>query len=173
MDIPAPATVRIDVATEHPYPVLVGRGVRDLLPSTVRDLGAAAAVLVHQPALAEVAEEVRAALEAVGVDAHRVEIPDAEEGKALAVAGYCWEVCGRVGLTRQDVVISLGGGAATDLAGFIAATAYGRSEFTLPLGFLAGALVTAGAILIAIEHHRVMRVETLWWAEHPGSHPRT
>lgn len=59
------------------------------------------------------------------------------------------------------------------IAGFIAATAYGRSEFTLPLGFLAGALVTAGAILIAIEHHRVMRVETLWWAEHPGRHPRT
>ena len=122
MDIPAPATVRIDVATERPYPVLIGRGVRDRLPATVVELGAAAAVLVHQPALADVAEEVRAALAAAGVDAHRVEVPDAEEGKALAVAGYCWEVCGRVGLTRQDVVISLGGGAATDLAGFIAAT---------------------------------------------------
>jgi 3-dehydroquinate synthase len=51
-----------------------------------------------------------------------VELPDAEDGKALAVAGFCWEVCGRIGLTRGDVVISLGGGAATDLAGFVAAT---------------------------------------------------
>ncbi|WP_343959146.1 3-dehydroquinate synthase, partial [Pseudonocardia alaniniphila] len=59
---------------------------------------------------------------AAGVDAHRVEVPDAEDGKALAVAGFCWEVCARIGLTRADMVVSLGGGAATDLAGFVAAT---------------------------------------------------
>jgi 3-dehydroquinate synthase len=115
-------TVRIDVATERPYPVLVGRGVRAELLSTVTGLGAAAALIVHQPALADVAEQVRAELEGAGVDAHRVEVPDAEDGKALAVAGFCWEVCGRVGLTRGDVVVSLGGGAVTDLAGFVAAT---------------------------------------------------
>jgi 3-dehydroquinate synthase len=115
-------TVRIDVASERPYPVLVGRGVRDELPATVASLGAAGAVLVHQPALAGVAEGIRGDLVAAGVDAHRVEVPDAEDGKALAVAGFCWEVCGQVGLTRGDVVISLGGGAATDLAGFVAAT---------------------------------------------------
>ena len=51
-----------------------------------------------------------------------MEVPDAEDGKALAVAGFCWEVCGQVGLTRSDVVVSLGGGAVTDLAGFVAAT---------------------------------------------------
>ena len=44
---------------------------------------------------------MRAALTAAGIDAHRVEIPDAEEGKSLAVAGFCWEVCGRIGLTRS------------------------------------------------------------------------
>jgi 3-dehydroquinate synthase len=115
-------TVRIDVATERPYPVLVGRGVRAELTSTVAGLGAAAVLIIHQPALADVAEVVRAELEGAGVDAHRVEIPDAEDGKALAVAGFCWEVCGRIGLTRGDVVVSLGGGAVTDLAGFVAAT---------------------------------------------------
>jgi len=114
--------VRIEVATARPYPVLVGRGVRDRLPATVVELGASCAVLVHQPALAGVAEQVRAELAAVGVAAHRVEVPDAEDGKMLAVAGFCWEVCGRVGLTRRDVVVSIGGGAATDLAGFVAAT---------------------------------------------------
>jgi len=115
-------TVRIEVATERPYPVLVGRGVRGELTATIAGLGAAAAVLVHQPALAEVAERIRGDLAAAGIDAHRVEVPDAEDGKSLAVAGFCWEVCGRVGLTRGDVVVSLGGGAATDLAGFVAAT---------------------------------------------------
>ena len=31
-------------------------------------------------------------------------------------------MCGQVGLTRSDVVVGLGGGAVTDLAGFVAAT---------------------------------------------------
>jgi 3-dehydroquinate synthase len=113
---------RIDVTGERPYPVLIGRDVRAELPATVADLGATNAMLVHQPALAEAAEEVRGALAEAGVEAHRVEIPDAEDGKNLAVAGFCWEVCGRVGITRSDVVVSLGGGAATDLAGFVAGT---------------------------------------------------
>ncbi len=115
-------TDRIDVTGERPYPVLIGRGVRDQLPTTVAGLGATTALLVHQPALADTAEHVRTALAEAGVEAHRVEIPDAEDGKNIAVAGFCWEVCGRVGLTRSDAVISLGGGAATDLAGFVAAT---------------------------------------------------
>jgi 3-dehydroquinate synthase len=114
--------VRIDVAAERPYPVLVGRGARAELAATVAGLGARAALVVHQPALAGEAERARAELAAAGLDAHRVEVPDAEEGKTLAVAGFCWEVCGRVGLARGDVVVSLGGGAATDLAGFVAAT---------------------------------------------------
>jgi 3-dehydroquinate synthase len=114
--------VRIDVAAERPYPVLVGRGVRERLAATVVGLGAATVALVHQPALAGVAEEIRAELAAAGVEAHRVEVPDAEEAKSLAVAGFCWEVCGRIGLTRGDAVVALGGGAVTDLAGFVAAT---------------------------------------------------
>ncbi len=114
--------VRIDVATAQPYPVLIDRGVRGQLGATVGGLGARVALVVHQPALAAVAEEVQAALGEAGLDAHRAEVPDAEEGKSLAVAGFCWEVCGRIGLTRTDVVVSVGGGAATDLAGFVAAT---------------------------------------------------
>ncbi len=113
---------QIDVTGERPYPVLVGRGVRSQLPTAVGGLGARTAVLVHQPALAAAAEDIRTELADAGIEAHRVEIPDAEDGKSVAVAAFCWEVCGRVGLTRSDVVISLGGGAATDLAGFVAAT---------------------------------------------------
>lgn len=55
------------------------------------------------------------------------------------------------------------------IAGFIVATAYGNSGVQLALGFIAGALVTAGAILITLEHHRVKRVEQRWLAEHPTS----
>lgn len=112
--------VRVDVQTAQPYPVIIGRG---LLGELVDELtGTRTVAILHQPPLAETAEAVRAALAEKGIDAHRVEIPDAEDGKDLAVAGFCWEVLGRIGLTRSDAIVSLGGGAATDLAGFVAAT---------------------------------------------------
>jgi hypothetical protein len=53
------------------------------------------------------------------------------------------------------------------IAATVAATAYGRTDLSVGLGLIAGALVTAGAILIALEHHRVKRVEQQWLAEHP------
>lgn len=56
------------------------------------------------------------------------------------------------------------------IAGFLAATAYDRPDWQLPLGFIAGALVTAGAILIAVEHRRVKRVEERWLADHRMPH---
>ncbi len=111
---------RIRVATAQPYDVLVGRNLLDELVDAVRASGTAA--IVHQPTLSDTAEAVRAALQEAGVDAHRVEVADAEEGKSLAVAGFCWEVLGRIGLDRTGTIVSLGGGAVTDLAGFVAAT---------------------------------------------------
>jgi 3-dehydroquinate synthase len=114
------APVRIRVSGERPYDVIVGRGLLGELTEELR--GTTTAAIIHQPSLIATAEAVREALAEVGVDAHRVEIPDAEDGKDLAVAGFCWDVLGRIGLTRRDAVISLGGGAATDLAGFVAAT---------------------------------------------------
>ncbi|MFD4367664.1 3-dehydroquinate synthase [Rhodococcus sp. NPDC058521] len=112
--------VRVDVRTADRYPVVIGRG---LLGDLVEELaGTRTVAIFHQPPLAVTAEAVREALAEKGIDAHRIEIPDAEDGKDLAVAGFCWEVLGRIGLTRSDTVVSLGGGAATDLAGFVAAT---------------------------------------------------
>ncbi|MFD8492148.1 3-dehydroquinate synthase [Amycolatopsis sp. NPDC059657] len=112
--------VRIEVKTGQPYEVVIGRG---LLGELTQVLGGASKVaLIHPPTLTATAEAVRDELIAAGLDAHRVEIPDAEDGKALSVAAFCWEVLGRIGLDRQGVVVGLGGGAVTDLAGFVAAT---------------------------------------------------
>lgn len=112
--------VTVEVRTAAPYPVIIGRGLLGELVDELTDTRTVA--IFHQPPLAETAEAVRSALAEKGIDAHRIEIPDAEAGKDLAVAGFCWEVLGRIGLTRSDAVVSLGGGAATDLAGFVAAT---------------------------------------------------
>ncbi|GAA1489519.1 3-dehydroquinate synthase [Brachybacterium sacelli] len=103
------------------YDVRVGRGiladVPGLVPQRVRRV-----VIVHQPSLREVAEEVRAAIAETGRDTFAAEVPDGEEAKTAQVAGFLWGVCGQAEIGRHDLVVSLGGGAATDLAGFVAAS---------------------------------------------------
>ena len=112
--------VTVDVLVDRPYPVIIGTGLLDDL-TRVLD-GRHRVAILHQPALAATAESIRNALADKGIDAHRIEIPDAEAGKELPVVGFIWEVLGRIGIGRKDAVISLGGGAATDVAGFAAAT---------------------------------------------------
>ena len=112
--------VTIEVAVDPPYPVIIGSELLDRLGDLL-DSRHKVAVL-HQPALARTADDIRKALADKGVDAHRIELPDAEAGKDLPVVGYVWEVLGRIGVGRRDAIVSLGGGAATDVAGFIAAT---------------------------------------------------
>ncbi|CAJ1585433.1 protein UsfY [[Mycobacterium] wendilense] len=54
----------------------------------------------------------------------------------------------------------------------VAASAYGNSGLSLTLALIAGAIVTAGTVLITLEHRRVNRVERRWRAEHPDGAPR-
>jgi 3-dehydroquinate synthase len=114
------APVTVQVAVDPPYPVVIGTGLLGELGELLD--GRHKAAVLHQPTLAQTAEAIRKYLSDKGVDAHRIEIPDAEAGKDLPVVGYIWEVLGRIGLGRKDAVVSLGGGAATDVAGFAAAT---------------------------------------------------
>jgi 3-dehydroquinate dehydratase type II len=112
--------VTVDVLVDPPYPVIIGTG---LLGELERALdGRHRVAILHQPALAQTAEVIRKSLSDKGIDAHRIEIPDAEGGKELPVVGFIWEVLGRIGVGRKDAIVSLGGGAATDVAGFAAAT---------------------------------------------------
>ena len=53
------------------------------------------------------------------------------------------------------------------LAGVVAALAYNHHELLGMLGLLAAGLLVAGASLITAEHHRVLRVERQWLADHP------
>src|SRR6478672_840180 len=112
--------VTVQVAVDPPYPVVIGTGLLDELQELLA--GRHKVAILHQPPLAHTAESIRNRLADNGIDAHRIEIPDAEAGKDLPVVGFIWEVLGRIGIGRKDAVVSLGGGAATDVAGFAAAT---------------------------------------------------
>ncbi len=110
---------RITVAGERPYDVIIGRGLLGELAPLLT--GADRVAIIHPPTLRTTAEAVRADLLEVGFDAHVIEIPDGEDAKTLPVAGFCWDVLGQIGFTRNDAVVGLGGGATTDLAGWVAA----------------------------------------------------
>ena len=114
------APVTIEVAVDPPYLVIVGTG---LLGELSELLGSRHKVaILHQPVLTQTAEAIRNHLVDKGIEAHRIELPDAEAGKDLQVVAFLWEVLGRIGIGRTDAIVSLGGGAATDVAGFAAAT---------------------------------------------------
>jgi 3-dehydroquinate synthase len=114
------APVTVQVAVDPPYPVVIGTGLLGELEELLA--GRHRVAILHQPVLADTAEEIRVRLSDKGIEAHRIEIPDAEAGKELPVVGFIWEVLGRIGIGRKDALVSLGGGAATDVAGFAAAT---------------------------------------------------
>jgi 3-dehydroquinate synthase len=113
-------SVTVEVNVQPPYPVIIGSG---LLGELTRQLdGTHRVAILHQPVMSAMAEQMRTTLSDNGIDAHRIEIPDAEAGKELRVVGFIWEVLGRIGVGRRDAIVGLGGGAATDVAGFAAAT---------------------------------------------------
>ncbi|MBO0982575.1 3-dehydroquinate synthase [Rathayibacter sp. SD072] len=102
------------------YDITVGRGLLDGLADAIGPR-AAKVLIVHPPTLAVLAAEIRESL----LESYEVllaEVPDAEAAKRVEVAAFCWQVMGQSDFTRTDVVVGFGGGAITDLAGFVAAT---------------------------------------------------
>jgi 3-dehydroquinate synthase len=103
------------------YDVVVGRGLLDRLPAILGER-VRRVLVIHPRALRATGDTVREELASAGFTAVTAEIPDAEEGKHIQVAAFCWQVLGQNDFTRSDAVVSVGGGAVTDLAGFVAAT---------------------------------------------------
>ncbi|PCG82786.1 3-dehydroquinate synthase [Streptomyces sp. WZ.A104] len=117
-------TTRIQVAGtagSDPYEVLVGHQLLGELPQLIGDRAKRVAVL-HPEALAETGEAVRQDLADQGYEAIAIQLPNAEEAKTVEVAAYCWKALGQTGFTRTDVIVGVGGGATTDVAGFVAAS---------------------------------------------------
>ncbi|GHA29771.1 3-dehydroquinate synthase [Streptomyces tauricus] len=118
------AVTRIHVggtAGSEPYEVLVGRQLLGELGQLVGERAKRVAV-IHPEALAETGDALRADLAGQGFEAVAIQVPNAEEAKTAEVAAYCWKALGQSGFTRTDVIIGVGGGSTTDLAGFVAAT---------------------------------------------------
>ncbi len=117
-----PDRTRVHVGGASPYDVVVGHAVLDELP-TMLGPGVRRVALLHDGDLTALAEQVRLPLLDAGYDVTDVPLmPPGEASKSYAMAETCWEMLGEAGFTRSDVVVTFGGGATTDLGGFVAAT---------------------------------------------------
>ena len=97
---------------ERSYPVIVGPGARHRLLEFLTPGACRAAVVTQENIPWEVDS---------GVEQRVFHIEDGEEAKCLESVEELCRGFSRWGLTRTDVVIALGGGVVTDVAGFAAA----------------------------------------------------
>ena len=112
---------RIQIGGEHAYEVVIGTGVLGELPALVGP-SARTVVVVHPQGLGEVARPVCGVLTDAGYAVHGEEVPAGEAAKTVGVAAALWSRLAGHRLTRSDAIVGVGGGATTDLAGFVAAT---------------------------------------------------
>ena len=116
---------RVSVAGERPYDVLIGHGILAELPRIVQETpgaGGGGVTIIHAKALADRARAAEAALTNEGLRVLSIEVPDGEAAKKARVLEYLWDRLGSFRLGRDGLVVGLGGGATTDLAGLAAAT---------------------------------------------------
>ncbi|HEX3829552.1 MAG TPA: 3-dehydroquinate synthase [Sporichthyaceae bacterium] len=112
---------RLYVGGPAPYEVLIGYGLAGELATLLgTDVESVAVVCPRQ--LRSLGAAIREHLTKAGYRTVPIEIPDGESAKSAEVAAHCWSALGRGGFTRSDAVVGVGGGATTDLAGFVAGT---------------------------------------------------
>ena len=116
---------RVSVGGPSPYDVLIGHGILAELPRIVQETpgaGRGGVTIIHAKALADRARAAEAALINEGLRVLSIEVPDGEAAKKARVLEYLWDRLGSFRLGRDGLVVGLGGGATTDLAGLAAAT---------------------------------------------------
>ena len=113
----SPTLDTVRVAAERAYDVTVGHGATTLLPGLVDDCARVA--LLHPVELTDRAEALARAIDA---EVLLLCAPPGERAKTAGFLADCWDALAGAGFTRSDAVVGFGGGATTDLAGFVAAT---------------------------------------------------
>lgn len=97
---------------DRSYDVHIGGGVRARLGSVMPD-GARRAAVITQAGVGWTVDS--------GLDQSVFTVADGEEAKSLTEVERLCRAMSQAGFTRSDVVVAVGGGVVTDLAGFVAA----------------------------------------------------
>lgn len=107
--------------TQGDYDIRIGHDILGGIPEALGD-GVQKILIVHPATLGARANALRDLLSETYPQVLLAEIPDAESAKRVEVAAFCWQILGQADFARSDAIIGFGGGATTDLAGFVAAT---------------------------------------------------
>jgi 3-dehydroquinate synthase len=110
----------IEIAGAAPYDVVVGHGLADRVTSLVA--AARTVVIVVDAAVVSQAEPYATELAAAGCRVETIAIGGGEPAKTIATVSELWDALGAMTVTRSDAIVAVGGGAITDVAGFVAAT---------------------------------------------------
>ncbi len=102
------------------YEVRVGGRTLEALAPLLRS--GRRVLIVAQPGRDALVDQVSALIERADGLPFVAWVPDAEASKDVMVLAGLWRQMGQADFTRDDLVVGIGGGAATDLAGFAAAT---------------------------------------------------
>ena len=111
----------IDAPGAPGYQVIVGRGLLDEVSQSLGD-AVKKVLLVYPEGMQASAEMISSALVASGKQVWQLAVADGENAKTDKWLSVAWSSLGQAEFSRSDAILSLGGGATTDLAGFIAAT---------------------------------------------------
>ena len=84
--------------------------------------GAERAAVLTQPAVSRLGAEIADEIKTLGVLSAVKVLPDRDAGKNLRTVESVYQWLNNLGFTRGDMLVAVGGGAATDLVGFVAAT---------------------------------------------------
>lgn len=108
-------TIRVQLG-ERSYDVVVGSGVRSQVSSALPTTAQRALVITQEGIPFAIADDLKSA----GLAVSTIMIGDGEEHKSLSTIEAIMVECANIGLTRNDVIVGVGGGMVTDVAGFAA-----------------------------------------------------
>ena len=138
------------------YDIAVGRGILDLLGSTLASLTAGRyALIVSDQSVAPLyADRALRSLNDAGFETDKAVLPQGEATKSLTHAARLFDVLVDRHADRRSVIVALGGGVMGDLAGFVAATyARGIPFVQVPTTLLAMVDSSVGG-KVGVDHPR-------------------
>lgn len=131
---------KVIVKASVEYAILIGRGILGQLGEEVRKRiqPCKAAILTDTTVEKLYAAEVERSLQKAGFTTCRFAYPAGESSKHIGTLGHMLEFLAEEEVTRQDIIVALGGGVCGDMAGFAAAIYQRGIRFVqVPTTFLA------------------------------------
>ena len=107
---------KISITADRNYDVLVDLDWREALKPHLVNRGQVAIIV------SEAMRDRISDLPQTDAEIHIFTIPDSEAGKSFATYQKVLDWLGAAGFTRNDLIVAVGGGAVTDLSGFVASS---------------------------------------------------